>query len=919
MSDPSSPPGGFSQNVSTNALLAADRVTAGMYVVPAGHRFRTLAFSLAFSLAGNGIMNVLNGVRNDGSKIKKEDVPFFMRPLHGLLEHNKHSDDPADRWKEVAGRSLPIIGAAIGAYVGSYNWAATSPAASANMATAKAVSEKLAAGKSIMTAEASIYADAERGHVSRIVGGIFQSLGLHSGIHQLFVPSVVNLGIGLGGAFLGANNRVLNAAGTEGLKKSTKEMADHVGRNTYNKVLAELASTPEGELEARGFLAEFLKADVATDAGKKTVDAALKQIRDGSGVNMITTYADRALNRYLVRAAKDYKDSIGRVGAALGDEQKTKIGELVAQFRQARTDGNLKPAEFAAEIEKQGQEIINKAFGNYNAVDTAGKPLPFAENDFLKTIRNAGFDEKKIEIGERNWVYRVFEWATGGAKKKAEEGLTKHYDKVAIEGGKGFPKADVVLDADIKGIGPNLGTSLLGATALVTMGGMAAAKPKATPDMFADYREREKSSGLRGFLDKKVLPKLEFVTRISIADPSWGRFWLAGGFTLGLLAGDYLMQKPFGRSVNPNIAGSLLGKIPMLPTPGFMKGIEGSLAYDPLSGTDRDRWMKNLHTFAVMGFGALGTLLGARWATKERRAKLRSEGVYLDDFEDRVTFAQGKAWEIPTAIASTPGSALGTTHFGLIPGVNYGANIANYHLLSNGGKIAWEGPGKILMGSQSKYRFGPVKLIDHMIQYAAYNPDELPKQLVDMAAGVVLPWFPDATPQQVNAFAGELLKIRNEQWQQGGIPAEKKEALIKDLTKHLRGAGLEDTLVRIGLNPAEAKLGNNGLIGQVSNIFGARSETKQLNLDYLKSLETRHPEQCQARRDRVATGTAASSTTTADLAASALAANDRNGGSFASRTAPRATPQDIVAARTGQTALQRTEISRQGGSLAPAI
>ncbi len=886
---------------SSTLLKVADRVTGGMYVVPAGHRFRTLAFSLGFSLAGNSIMQVLNGEDGKGHQIKKEDVVFFLRPLHGLLEHNKHSDDPEDRWKEVAGRALPILGAAVGAYVGSYNWAATSPGGSANMDSAKETAAILAGKGSITASQASIYVDAERGNASRIIGGILQSLGLHSGIHQLFVPSVINLGVGLGGAFLGANNRVLNAAGTEGLKKSTSEMADHLGRNTYNKVLSQLAK--EEPQAARDFLTKVLTVKGAAPSAEM-VEKALERIYAGSGIDLIENFANKSLNRYLARAAVDYRKSIANVSTALAADQNSVIAGLTQkkdgisplQVWIDQMKSGKKPEEVVKDIEKAGAEVAQAAFGP----------------NFLKTIRAAGFDEKKIEIGESNWVYRVFEWLIPGSKTKAETRLQESFAQTATA--QSLPAADLV--SNVKGIGPDLGAKLLGGAAALSVAGMVAAKPKTTPDLFAGYRERAKERSFKGFLNKHVLPKFEFVTRMSIADPSWGRFWLAGGFTLGLVGGDYLMQLPFGRSVNPTIAGDLLNKLPTLPTPSFMNKFKGSLAYDPLSGTDRDRWLKTANVMAVMAFGALGTFLGARWATKDRRQKLMSKDpVYLDDFEDRVTFAQGKAWEIPTAIASTPGSALGTTHFGLIPGVNYGANIANYHLLSNGGKIAWQGPGKVLMGSQSRYRFGPVKLIDHMIQYAAYNPDELPKQLTEMAAGIVLPWFPDATPLQVNAFAAELIKIRNAHWQQGGIAAEKKEGLIKEMTEHFRGAGLEKMLIEIGLNPAEAKLGNNGLIGQVSEVFGARGETKKLNLDFLKSLENRHPEQCQARRDRVATGKA-QSPTTAILAADALTQTDRNGGSFASRLSSRDSAQNIVTARTGQTALQRTEASRESAALA---
>ncbi len=852
--------------VSSPALLnAADRVAHGMYVVPAGHRFRTLAFSLGFSLAGNGIMHVLTARYGDGTKLEKKDAPFFLRPLHGILEHNKYSDDPEDRWKHVAARAFPVVGAAVGAYLGSRNWAANSPAGASNLNTSDDIAALFGKDQSagVTAAGASIFLDAQRGHAARVFGGILQALGLHSGIHQLVVPSVLNLGIGLGGAFLGANNRTLNPVSTDGLKKSTKEMADHVGRNTYNKVLSELAK--EDEAGAKAFLAETMKKEWTNPEHAPALEKAFKHIKAGGGVDQLENYANRVLNRYFARAAVDYKKSIQLVGGDLRATQQERVGVWIEKIKEHLAGNEIMPSpeNFKEEIEKIGQSIITDAFGNYNRIDPKSKdPLPFLSNNFLKTIRDAQLDETKIELGERNWVYRVFEWMGGDARKKAEKGVQALFAKEGkVLDHLGIPAGPV---STASGIGPNAGAALLGTAALGSMAALSASKEKKTHDLFAQYREEEDKRGLKGFLNHAVLPKFEFLDRMSIADPSWGRFWLAGGFSLGLVVTDYLLQVPFGRTISSAATSPLLPRIAPLPMPTSWRN---AWSYDPLSGTDSDRWMKNAHTFAVMAGGAIGTFLGARYATKDRRSKLRAEGTYLDDFEERVTFAQGKAWEIPTAISSTPGSALGTTHFGLIPGINYGANIANFHLLANGGKIAWQGAGKHMIGSQSQYRFGPVKLIDHMIQYAAYNPDECPKQLTDMAAGIVRPWFPEATDAQVNAFAGEVLKVRNAHWQQGGIAAEKKEPLIKELKEHFRGAGLEKTLLGLGLNPAEAKLGNNGIIGNVSEIFGAKGEVKELKLKYLNGLKERLPEAHETR---------ASSAVTRALASHAVAGEREN-------------------------------------------
>jgi hypothetical protein len=394
-----------------------------------------------------------------------------------------------------------------------------------------------------------------------------------------------------------------------------------------------------------------------------------------------------------------------------------------------------------------------------------------------------------------------------------------------------------------------------------------------------------------GFVNGTLLNAAESVNKLFVANLSMHRFYAAALFTVGLIVGDKVTQIPFGKNFNHV-------KYDANNVAKFLKPVFGALEYESHSPLLRDRWLRVAHLATIGLTGGLGTLLASRYFFQSRAEKLSSEAHYLDEFEEKATFAQGKAWEIPTALSSIPGSAMGLTHLPFIPFLNYGTAQASRYLLASGSKIVTPVLGEALTNSHSSYRFGPAGLLDYMIMYATYNADPVPPKLNEMAQGILLPWFPKATPVQIDAFVQEVLEVRSEFFNRTGVPAESKAACKEALTKHFRKAGLEETLLKIGLNPEQATIASNGFIGASAEKMGARKEVESLRRAFKVEFHKRHPEQVKttAAQDEAITDIEGSFTARAAESATARTAALAARGTSASHAQRAAASSDKTAA-----------------------
>jgi hypothetical protein len=130
-------------------------------------------------------------------------------------------------------------------------------------------------------------------------------------------------------------------------------------------------------------------------------------------------------------------------------------------------------------------------------------------------------------------------------------------------------------------------------------------------------------------------------------------------------------------------------------------------------------------------------------------------------------------------------------------------------------------------------------MINMLIKEAVNNKSFDPELLETEAIGILKPWFKNVTPAQIEAFVMEVHKVRDKFFKEGGVPEEFKKELETELTQHFKGAGLEQTLRDIGLDPSKAEIAQNGWSGAIANILGSKGAVNKIAKDYQASYRER--------------------------------------------------------------------------------
>lgn len=89
---------------------------------PALHRFFNVIGMMSGFVGVKYVADIMYGHRINGSKheiIAKDAVPFVLRPLHGIIKANPHSDAKRDKELTIVHKMLPAVGGAVGAIAGS--------------------------------------------------------------------------------------------------------------------------------------------------------------------------------------------------------------------------------------------------------------------------------------------------------------------------------------------------------------------------------------------------------------------------------------------------------------------------------------------------------------------------------------------------------------------------------------------------------------------------------------------------------------------------------------------------------------------------------------------------------------------------------------------------------------------------------
>lgn len=788
-------------------LLDALHWTAGVTTVhPSMHRLKNALGLTVGMWGGRYIGDRLVGETPDGMKVDKENAFILEEPLVGALHYDRHSDRPKDRWMHVGNMWFPMILGGVGAYVGSQMYGQQ------DGTVLPAAEKALAKAKTLTLEQAEYAAVGAQTHLARIMSGATAPFG-SSGMLGL-IPGPWSYAWNLSISFQGTVPR--NKIHTPWMPALQKYINGNNHQYAFGpssmlpRLSAYLLDNPDKDApEARRMAHAILEPWFGQRVTEKHVDAFLKPMLEAR---------DKAWKQGGVPQAE--KEALTKVldgclkGAGL-EKHLMKIG--------------LNPAE--AMIGRNGfVEAFARAFGS-------GKELERIESVYRQGLIERGvLKELPKDIAAVNAATRAADRMVQTKGNLAIAGLALGMGVLGYNAiTKGNAQAKKIAEAHAK----------LDA---------AAASPPPSPEVQVDSaeqirtsipapderREEELHRKLEQSLPPKakvappphaphdeggLLPFMERLTDMLNAPTTFSLHRLS--CALGLSIGGYI-----GMQVGDAIAGKTLG--------GKALALEGVLAplrplfkayeYNTHSHAPKDRWGYVLH-FAIPGiFAAAGVVAASEMFFRDRKKAVNAKGNYLDDYENRATLAEANTWTPGVAALAPAVTPTGTPFF---PLVNYSTTLGTRFMMASGRKGALPGMGEWWSGSTSRYPYGPVALIDHMIQYAAHNEDRFPRQLDEMARGIVLQWFPNATPEQVAAFAHKAQRDHEKFYKEGvGIPQEMEEQAITLLAKHFKGAGLEQTLREIGLDPMQAVLGANGVAGVIAKGLGAESEIKDMTKEY---------------------------------------------------------------------------------------
>lgn len=742
---------------------------------PSLHRFWNAGGVMVGMYVGRQVMNWLVGQEINGRKVDKDEVPAPLRSLHGCLAYDHFSDDPKDRWMKVLDLVVPSLLAGYGGYKGSEFFFNAGNIGQANRFGTIRENLKNPAGITLETAEDA--ASMMQSKPWRTMSGFASMFGSASGFS--LVPGPWNYGTSLGMSFLAAPRN--------------KVILPGLGKFLTNTQSAEYPYGPP----------ELLKRMVS--------------------------YAVHNPDKAPVQMERMSKAILG---AWFGESVTPDRVKAFAAEVHAIRDKFLREGGVPEHLKEQCEKELTKAFRGFGLEDT---------------LKKIGLNPLEAKIGDHGLLSSV---ARGLGKEKEVKELLENYRKSYLAR---HPE-DVELAKSIplpykRGSAlPLIGTLTAGAGVVHFMPAnnqeFVDAENKHLrengPDpKFDESGKRVHRHGLRNELQEKggvingtPLNVAEWFTEAFNSPETFGkhRVMCAAGLTAGGIVGMKIAEALTGRT----LSGVPIDKSKIH---AVLKPLYKAMAYNPHSDALKDRWAQVAHYLIPAVTGANGVITASNMFFESRREK-GDKAEFLEEYDDKGGMIQAGPWTGLTALTSviaTPSANV----FLPFPYPNYGAALNSRFAMMAGREVILPGFGRFWTNNRSSYAVGSSKLLDKMIKYAVNNKDYDPQQLDEMAYGVLAPWFKNVSMDQVHSFVDKLHEVRDKYFCEGGVPEDYKKKCEKELVATLHGAGLEQTLLSIGLDPEKAVLGDNGFSGEVANFLGAKGKLDEMRSEYLEKYRKR--------------------------------------------------------------------------------
>jgi hypothetical protein len=778
-------------------LYKAARLGTKYAAVPPNFHRLYNAVGLAGGLyLGRKLMDIMVGQKTDGTVVAHEDVPGVLKPLHGILHYEHFSDAPEDRWMKVLDHLVPAAIGAMGAVAGSNAFFSKD--------FVKPVEAKLA--DVLKDPKKITLFDAERlslYHQSKpwsLLTGVSALFGSASGAGLM--PSVGHYGADLSTLFAMRSERataplgrLVNANGMVPFRptKIIKRIIDYVSNNP--------SASPE-------------RTEEFAHSVLKTWFRGVKQEQVEAFANIIHNERAQFIKdgKLPADAQKKVQESIEALISGAGLEKTLdKIG--------------LDPREAA--IGDQGfVSLIGRLVGDAMGLGTSKK----MEELWQQTAK--GMVERNAELAGKAFDVN--------AHKHAPDLLQKLAAGTAI--GVGVAGVGLISSAKDTDVGDLANQKILDSATQPNK-----ARNSQTSDKFATQVGNHKhilhSKKTHGFVNGKILDTAEGITDTFnvINGVNSHRLYCA----VGLSAGSWLSDEFMKALTGINFHGAKVKEEDILKP---FKKIYKAIPFNPHSDLPNDKWLQVARWAVPMAAGCAAIVTASHMYFHEREKK-NENAKYLDEIEQKAMSAQANSWTVSTALSALFGASSG---FAWLPGINYMTHLGTRYSLGSGRKVSMPAVGKAWSNNSTLFPFAPPGMIDMLIKEAVNNKGFNPELMETYAIGVLKPWFDKVTPEQIEEFTNKVYEIRDQFYKEGGVPENMKKQLEEQLKAHLKGAGLEETLAAVGLDPLQAHIANNGFSGKIAESLGAKKTIEKIKADYKAGYTQRAEKQKESQQGGIA-------------------------------------------------------------------
>jgi len=753
------------------AYKIAHFATAYLNVPPNKHRlFNALGLTVGI-VGGRFIMNILTGSTPSGEVVDRKDVPLLLRPLHGLLHYDHFSDEPSQRWWKIADVTLPAILGGIGAGKGSDFFFKD------GLKLTEEHAAKHMGGYTL--ADAETHALFHQGRAWGEYSKVSSVFGSASGFG--LIPSPLNYSSTLGSKFT--------------LDAGRSAVAPWLGKNLRAKLFNSHSLEPFRPVKLLGSAIEHMVGNPSTrpENAIEVLEATVKTWFKDATPEQINAFTENTLaerNKFIATAKAAGK----------------------------------KPSEIATGLKKHLSEYLSTATDAHE-----------------RRLIEAGIDPRSAAVGDAGMITTFARWGGDLWRKQTTQELLDTQAKM-IEGMEHrhpelLTKFGAAKPADLLASN-GAAKAYMGAFSAAGVGTVAAisrAKDTNVKDIArengtsTDFTSHVAENGHilhsrkhRNFLNGHLLNTAEGITGMFSSGVGIHRLHCAAGLTVGSWLGDAVMAA---------LTGVTFTGLPVKKEDVWkpLQKVFGTLKFNPHSDLPHDKWMQVMR-WGIPGIvGGMAVIQGSKLFFESHRKKLKS-ATYLDEVESKAMMAQSQPWSISSAVSALFGYPSGMP---MLPFLNYSTNLGTRFSMASGRKVSLPGGlGKMWSNNPTLFPFGPPGMLDLLIKEAVNNKSHDPELMETYAIGVLKPWFDKVTPEQIDAFVNEVYKVRDKFYQDGGVPENLKKELDKDLKAHLKGAGLEETLADIGLDPLKAHIGNNGISGNIAERMGAKKPMDELRTKY---------------------------------------------------------------------------------------